>query len=355
MTLTTQPTSTLVRPQRPALRSLVTGRTFVIAILAATFCPLAAAAVTHVIPASTRLGFGTLFTILSTVAGTHVFSTAYLLFDPREHAGVVRPTITLVAVPAVLLAANFFALLAAPLWLTMMFMLVYIHYGMWHFGRQNLGVLAFVARLSLKRPMSRFERRTIMAGVFAGMCAAYTIFAPALLLIPKAFPFDVSSVDEFFRVGWYVGAAIEAVLVPVVLLHVANHRDAYEPYTLATYLAGVFFFLPVFVSSDPLLSLATWMTAHGLQYLVFLSFHAAGKSRPVIPTLFLVGMAAAGYAIWQFSARLQSVDDMVTIKLAVSVVTGLTLVHYWVDQFLWKFNSVERRAWLARNYAFLMD
>jgi len=328
-------------------------------VLAATLLPLMVAfamqiaPIVSVAPQFYSTSLSTALVIMGTLSASHVCSTAYLLFNPSEYEGIRSPLLVLIAIPGFLLVTTFAMLMAAPLWATMIFMLVYIHYGMWHFGRQNLGVLSFVSRISLNRPMQPFERITIMAGVIAGMFAAYSLFAPALMLNQKVFPFDLSEVNEPFSRLWYLGAVIMAGLVPTSLCYAYVKRTEFDSYTLVTYLAAVFFYLPIFVSRNPLYMLTVWTVAHGLQYIVFLGFHAVGKPRPLLSVAYLVTSVFAGFVIWRLCGRVQAAGDVDATKAAVATLSAITLVHYWVDQFLWKFNTPARRAWLVRNYAFL--
>jgi hypothetical protein len=346
---------------------LRTGTAFRLSIIAATILPLGVALGIFLLsqlhayaprPIADLLRFGSVtaqgaFVVMGTLSAAHVMSTSYLLFNPNEYRGVWRPGVSLIGIPAILFCATFLVLLALPLWAVLAYMLAYLHFGMLHFGRQNLGVLSFVSRIALRRPMTPFERRTIMAGVIAGMLATYSIFAPALGLSPKAFPFDVSHIAPIFSFFWYVGAAINIVLVPVALLYAFAHRRDYDWSTLTAWLASVFFFLPMFLTSNPLFALGAWTVAHGLQYVVFLFFHAAGKRRPMMPMIFLGAAVIAGMVIWKLSAIAQQSDATGAIKVAVATITGITVVHYWVDQFLWKFSTADRRKWFSDNYAFL--
>ncbi len=213
------------------LRSkILSANSFRLSVLAATMLPifialgLQASPLMRVFPSIVSALYSSsltaVFTIMGTISAAHVCSTAYLLFNPKEYIGVKNARLVLVLLPIGLLTATFIVLLVTPLWAAMIFMLIYIHYGMWHFGRQNLGVLSFVSRISRAKPMSDFERKTIMAGVLAGMSAAYSLFAPALMLNQKAFPFDVTDINSFFSSLWYIGAAINVILVPLTLWYV---------------------------------------------------------------------------------------------------------------------------------------
>lgn len=360
----------MTAPTRNEVWAPLTGGTaFRIGVIGATLLPLSLALGSFLFaliashaPRSLAylFGFGSVtaaqvFAVMGTLSAAHVMSTSYLLFNPNEYRGVWRPGLSLIGIPLVLFGATFLVLLASPLWTVLAYMLLYLHFGMLHFGRQNLGVLSFVSRIALRRAMTPFERRTIMAGVIAGIFATYSIFAPALGLNQKAFPFDLTRIQPVFSSLWYVGAAINVVLVPVTLAYAVRHRCEYDWSTLTVWLASVFFFLPMFLTNTPLFALGAWTMAHGLQYVVFLFFHAAGKSRPLVSIIFLGAAIVAGILIWKLSAIAQASDATTVIKVAVATITAITLVHYWVDQFLWKFSAPERRKWLVENYSFLFQ
>jgi hypothetical protein len=341
--------------ERPGILPMTTGTWFRAAIIGATVVPFAVAIALAGQPPFGSSGLSAVLVLLGWLSTAHVMSTAYILFNPADHIGVRSPHLTLLAVPLLLLGATFTVLVALPLWAAMAFMLVYIHYGMWHFGRQNIGVLTFVSRISVARPVNRFERTTIMLQVVAGMFAAYAVFAPGLMLNPRVYPFDLSLFDPVLRLGWYVGLAINVVLVPAVVWHIVRNRQEYDAPTAVIYMAAAFFYLPIFLTKNSLIALTTWTIAHGLQYLVILAFHAASRPRPWLSFGALTAAVAGGYLIWRLSGEIQGGDDVLAVKLGISVITALTLVHYWVDQFLWKFNTPERRAWLAEHYAFLFQ
>jgi hypothetical protein len=331
------------------------GARFRAAIIAATVVPFAVAIALAAQPPFGSRGLNSVLVILGWLSTAHVVSTAYILFNPADHVGVKSPRLTLLAIPLLLVGATLTVLLALPTSAAMAFMLVYIHYGMWHFGRQNIGVLTFVSRISLGRSVNPFERATIMLQVAAGMFAAYAVFAPGLMLNPKVYPFDLSLLDPVLGLGWHVGLAINIVLVPTVAWRLIRDWRDYDAPTTVVYLAAAFFYLPIFVTRNPLIALAAWTIAHGLQYLVILAFHAASRPRPLVSFAALAATVAGGYGIWWLSGQVQGGDDVLAVKIAVAVITALTLVHYWVDQFLWKFNTPERRAWLAEHYAFLFQ
>jgi hypothetical protein len=324
------------------------GRVFQYSLLTVTLLPITLALLprsSDVVVVSTAIGL---------IAGTHVFSTLYLYLTPDVFEGVRNWRWTVIAAPIALMAAVFLFLLAMPTWTLVLFMLIYIHFGIVHFGRQNLGVLTFSVRIGSQRPMDLFERRTIMAGVIAGMCAAYTAFAPALMLHPGYFPIDPTPVAPYFLKLWYLGAAIYVVLIPLAVYHAFKERSNYDAPSLVLYLTSVMFFVPLFLTADPLIAVSSWAAAHGLQYLIFLAVHAGSRTRAtiagLIPVATLIVVAYVGYLLWNTYPQW---GNEALARIGAAAVVAINLAHYWVDMFLWKFQTPERRKWLLEHYAFL--
>src|SRR5262249_39122560 len=162
------------------------GRVFQLSLVLATLIPFAIVTLPRAVAPLA------IAAALSLLGGTHVMATAYLYATPNAFYGVPHWQWTVVIGPLALMAAVFGALMSLPPWALGAFMLVYVHFAIWHFGRQNLGVVTFSARIGTKRSMTQAERWSIMAGVVAGMCAAYTTFAPAMMLHPAFFQVDAT-------------------------------------------------------------------------------------------------------------------------------------------------------------------
>lgn len=343
------------------LAPLLTGRSFLLFMALATLGPALLASMHLAMPGRVGLAGSNVLRVLELLAAPHVFTTLYLLVDARELVGVPRPLLTLLVIPALLMAATAAVLVASPLWMVTGFMLFYTFFGMWHFGRQNFGVVAFATRISYRRPMGRFERHALNAGNIAGLLAGYHIFAPVMFTLnPQTWPLDLSEIDPVFSLLRYGGLAIYAVLIPFSLYYLIANWRRHEPFALVIFLGCVFFFLPTYLSTDPLLVLVAWAVAHGLQYVLILGLHAAGRAtgRPergvsARPLLLFALVVIGGVLLWRFSGRIQLDGDDTEIRLAVSFVVAITLAHYWVERYLWKFSSPERRAWLEQSFRFL--
>lgn len=134
------------------------------------------------------------------------------------------------------------------------------------------------------------------------------------------------------------------------------------------YLFGIAIFLSVtflftmYLSRDYTLGFLSFAAAHGLQYLVFLFAHSIGRGREafarrqfslavVAAPVTLLLVMGAGRLIWSGAFADQS---SATLPFAVSVVLSLTLVHFWVDQFLWRMKNKERADWMKSRFGHVL-
>jgi hypothetical protein len=298
--------------------------------------------------------------IFQLLAAPHVAATLYLFLERRDYAGIARPGLVLLAIPTALLVVTALVLILAPMPVVLGYVMLSVAFTIWHFGRQNFGLVSFANRIAGRRAGSRIERATLNLGLAAGVLGAYRAFAPqSFLLDPETWPLDVSQVDPVLSRLWYGGAVIHLVVVPITLVHIVRHWTPGSRLALTLYGSSVFFFLPMYLSRDPLFTLGTWAFAHGLQYLVVLAFHVAGRaqSRRGLGVLkswlkFLLPLAA-GVVVWEVCGHLQLDDDDMTVKAAVATLSGLTIMHYWVERYLWRFSNPERRAWMTESFSFL--
>jgi hypothetical protein len=344
---------------QPGLKRIPVRTWFLAMLAAATLGPLAIAFVHVQSDGALHRCASSTFRLMNILAAPHVVTTIYLLVDRRQLEGVERPALTMGVVPAALMLTCLAVLMAAPLWLVAAFMLAFVFYSTWHFGRQNVGIAAFAARVGCNRPLEREERLVLNLGVVAGLLVSYRAFAPALMLPSELWPLDLAFAEPLLSRLWYLGVALYALLIPLVLVRVLMRRRRSPFWTLTIYLGCVFFFLPAYLSDNALFLVTSWTVAHGLQYLVMLAFHAgaAGRAqqglRTFRPALTFGLSLVAGVGLWLLADRMAGVADAIMAKAMFAIIIALTLAHYWIDQYLWRFRTPARRAWLTRSFPFL--
>jgi hypothetical protein len=324
-----------------------------------------------------------LIAIWGLTSDSHVFATGYLYLRPRNFAGIRHRWTLLYLAPAAIVAATFWAITTLPAVHLKWVMIVYAHYALFHFARQNIGVLSFVTLTSTRRPLHRDEKLILNGVAICGMFGALKLYAPNLLLNPQHFSFDLSGIAPAIDLLYIAGIASYTALFAFAVRHFFVHRQAYDGYSATIFWLCVGWYIPIYVAlGHPLLSIASFTTAHGLQYLVLLCFHAYRRSTlrvtrcaerggfpngrigwyALLPWLALAAAALAGvlllrYPEFPFAGFAQLIQRELgasgLAKAGAGLVSGLTLAHFWVDQFIWRSRSPERRGWLIENYPFL--
>lgn len=309
-------------------------------------------------------------TLLAGIGAAHVFSTTYLFSDPAIRTFCRTEKYALIAVPLLAVVVSVAALTIAPVGLAFLFVLFFVHYQTYHYGQQNLGVCSFSSIGTRRRGLSKFERTTIRLGVLCGVLGTYKILAPDFLLDRKIFPFNVALTEGPFEYAYWVGAALYAAIITAAAGHALLHLRA-NPRLATLYVCSVGFFLPMYLAENFLVAFLSFATAHGLQYLIFLAFHGAA-TRAVKPVA--AGLSLFAFIVWLGTWIWTNIGHVVnksswTIghytnfwiggemnwRIAVGLIFGMTLAHFWFDQNLWKLRNPERRAWLLEKYPFLTN
>jgi len=358
---------------------VLTGRRFILALIVVSILPYAVYLLSFSLQSFSfpNVSIVSLGVILAVISGTHVFSTVYLLANKNELYGVDHIGIKIVVIPALLISLCFIAHFFFNVIQLAMFLGLYALYGIYHFGRQNLGVHAFSCQIMIQRPMSGIEKKTIIAGIFSGIVYQFVKGAPALA---ESFEVDIDAYQTILKMLSGLVAVSFIAITYYVQREIRVFRRNYNKQTIITYLIGVYFFLPTFSAE---LFAGAYSVAHGLQYLLFMIYHAVGRSQDILetnldgsnrqnrsatvfavmaPILFLAAVIGCAYLIWDVSAEIQagtfSYLDFIgenesMVKGAMALVAGLTLAHFWIDQKIWRFSSSERRQWLFNHYRFL--
>jgi hypothetical protein len=313
---------------------------------------------------------------ITLLALIHVPMTGYLLFDPEVRAKMYQRPLMLIGVPVLLIAASVFGFTylgqlmpEGQNWPLVYLLCVMTVWQTWHFGKQNLGVYAFMRIAQSAGSTPKIDRHMIVAGAALGALTGvltmnyYTIYAPKSDL-----GFLSAYNDQFRAVGQVIQYALAAASVGYVVLR-------YKSFTIGTaliFLMSANFFLPFYLTGSALAFsnvFACSALGHGAQYCVFLAFHAggyrskaAGGRRWVMPAIFL-GCAAITAELFHLhwalpdmwvgttAARLVGYGSGSAVSLGL--VIGVTLVHFWLDSFLWRFKEPGARNWMLRRYAFL--
>ena len=364
---------------------------FALTLMLGTTIPFVVVALQHILPGFVVVSVQEVIFFLG---GIHVPLTAYLFFDPKIRTFMRHRPVALIVGPILIFAICFFVFLsswqsraAGEAWPVVYFMLGVLAWNNWHFGKQNVGVYSFF-RLAQSQPgVVSLERKLIVCGAVLGAVGIFAANDGGYLTnfintYAKNDSFSLlrsvaDNVSSFARIGQYA-------LLAFVVGYLAVNWRRYTWKTATMFFMCANFFFPIYVAMDmPVLTavFACSMLSHGVQYCVFLGFHAGhyredsnergvpdpkGRTGSIVMCVVLVVLAAFigenflynkfipkdffSTVVTQAAGR----GDVVT-PVAESFMIGILLTHFWLDSFFWRFKSPEPRQWMSKRYAFLIN
>ncbi len=332
-------------------------RWFILGLLLTTWVPLALfLAFGQMTSFSTGVGsIRAIFLFLSTA---HVPATLFFYTD-SEFSGIVRShraryiyfPLALMLVTGVLVAFADATTLA----------LVFLTFWGWqafHYGRQNIGVYAFVSIAEKQKPASRLEKIAIDAGTICGILGTFKILglniAPAYLHGP---------LDLFYKAG-LVGMILVAVFS--LLVYFRNFKETTLLKSIF-FFTLVFFFLPIWLSNNINVTFFSYAIAHGLQYLTFMSVVSI-NSKPDGASAFpyrsvgkfLLFLLLVGFFFYRaedlkaFETVRSSSVLLHSVNFLVGAILGATMAHFVIDAGAWRLSRVAQRAYMSRRFGFLL-
>jgi hypothetical protein len=234
-------------------------------------------------------------------------------------------------------------------------------YQAWHFGAQNMGMASFISLSERSRPLMSEEKLAIKLGTVTGMLGVLRAMSPGYMIGANYVPVGPGAI-HLIEIGYDLGRAAAVLLTGVALWFAARvWRENHLMAASAIFLSVTFLF-PMYLTHDYLLGFLSFATAHGLQYLIFLATHSMNpdrrsivKLRPpfrvILAPTALVGVAFLGHTIWRDAPKVRAADFP---SIGIAIVLSLTLVHFWLDQFLWRMKSKERAGWIRSRYGYVL-
>lgn len=321
-----------------------------------------------------------LTSLINALSTAHVPMTMYLFTDNDIRSKCRKEWIQNLLIPLSLVTVSIFIFLGAPLYLVMIFILVFVHYQIWHFGSQNVGVYSFCTKASQNRPITLAERRTIKLSTLGGMMGMIPTFHPLNFNLDRSiFPFDYGEMLMLPIVLYYLGIILTICSISYALYLIIKTRLYVSPINCLIFLASALFFVPVFILNDFFTTFFIYGTAHGLQYILILGFHSVSnlqnsKVKPNHITLFLILspififiMACILLSIiWSnlyffipeverfiSSFTTYIISEERSVRIIMGVLYGVTLAHFWFDQNLWRLRQPQTANWIKFRYSFL--
>jgi len=229
-----------------------------------------------------------------------------------------------------------------------------------HYGRQNVGVYAFVSIAEKGRPASKLEKLAIDAGTVCGILGTFKILG--WIISPG---YLHGTLDLLFQLGKFGFLVVAAFSLGVYL---KNFRETTLLKTVF-YFSLVFFFLPIWLSDSINFTFLSYAIAHGLQYIVFMSVVSLNARSDAVAdrfpfrsvAMFLLFLFIVGFVFYRaedlraFDVVRNSPALTRSVDFLVGAILGATMAHFVIDAGAWRLSKVAQRAYMSKRFGFLLN
>jgi hypothetical protein len=318
---------------------------FLALVSLATLFPFAALPYAqHVIP-GTQTAQSLVVALIFVGANFHVAATGWFYTDATMRSHFRARPLRYLVVPGLLIAGSAALFQFGPPVLRAYLLAAFFCWQLWHYQKQNVGLLSFVAAGTDGVSLSIWERRTLMLAAVAGILGFFSIAKIGLSGLAP----------ELARLH-QVGAAVY-LLVPVALGVAVAKNPALRTnrLRLAFLVLGSLFFLPTFLFSDALSATLSYAVAHGLQYLVFMGVVSVGRRNPIASVITLLGMATVGTFALNAAILAPDISDFAWGFAAYGAFLGVVMAHFVLDAGIWRLREPFQRGYMREKFYFVFE
>jgi hypothetical protein len=219
--------------------------------------------------------------------------------------------------------------------------------NLWHHAKQNWGVLSLIGR----------SRGADVSYMRVPLVYGWPFFIVAIALyMPEVSKFTGA---EVLRSMAYLLAAAYIGWCAMILWNNRSHATG-DRLAFVFSVALVLYFIPLVALFGKPYALLVTFGAHAMQYyflvLISLSLRTRTSYRTVVGgfSFALVIVALATYAAYQAIGVYgpPALWESLWVRLVVGFVTGINLMHFWLDAFIWRFSDRETRVLHGEAFAF---
>jgi len=282
-----------------------------------------------------------LFSIIAFLGGTHVWITLAYYFDKRWLAKFMQDPLIFLISPLAILAGSTLILIFAPIPIGAGFVYAAAVVNLWHHGKQNWGILSLIGK----------NRGIDVRSVRVPIVHAWPFFVLPLVLF---FPHLTSTVDAgILRILAYGSVTIYIVFAGWAVIPSLPDLWRRDTIIFMFTVAILAYFLPLALLFGKPYALLFFGGAHALQYYLLVLASISLRSRQtlapgsvvkalLVGLILIAGATALGASISQNWGD-PKLWDSVLVRAVVGLTTGVSLVHFWIDAFIWKFSVKEVR------------
>jgi len=283
------------------------------------------------------------FSLLLIMSTMHVALTGFFFADREYRTFMGKNRTYFFGLPLVLIAAcgtvtHFLGTIGEA------HIFIFYHaWLLWHYGRQNIGVLSFVSNISNGLKVTATERHILNGAALGGLLGAYgvvsqferTIFAPYELNIVQ------------------LGTVIYSLSVCGGVANFIWLTAKRQPISRRLFsLMLPLFFAPTFFFDDYLRATMSYAIAHACQYFLFMYYLASGDQKNGrTSVLVLVAVAILGWVLIWLTRESALWGQLSGFMPGVAL--ALIMWHFIIDAGVWKLRDPWQRNQIRKRFTFL--
>jgi hypothetical protein len=296
----------------------------------------------HVVPETTSALF--IVTALNFLgANFHVATTGWFYTDPVMRSHFRSQPVRYLIVPCLLVVGSAAAFCILHPSLSVYLLIPFLCWQLWHYQKQNVGLLSFIAAGTDGVPLSIWERRTLALAALGGILGFFQLFDIGL-----------PSLSSEFALLHRMGAVIFWLLPIAFCLSVIKNPALQTNWLrFAFFLFGTLFFLPLFVFSDSISATLAYALGHGLQYLVFMGFVCVGKKNAIASLTSLLALAVVGNFMLNTAMLAPNWLEAPYGRTLYGAFVGAVMAHFVVDAGVWRLREAFQRNYMRGKFYFI--
>jgi hypothetical protein len=329
----------------PTRKHATAWRAFVVLISIATVSPILVVPYARNVMSDTDAALGIIVALNFLGANFHVASTGWFYTDPEMRRYLRAHFSRYVLLPALLIATSAAVFQFGDKPTRSCLLAVFFSWQLWHYQKQNVGVLSFIAAGTGSGPLSVWERRTLAAAAAAGILGFFSLTRIGLDDFAPQF-------EQLHQLGLVV-----YLLVPILLGIAVMKTPALRASRLRLgYLVlGGLFFLPTYLFDDPMAATLGYAIAHGLQYLVFMGVVSISRQAPVASLLRLVGLSTLGAILLNAAVQAPDVSTSPYAFAIYGAFIGAVMAHFVIDAGIWRLREPFQRGYMRKRFFFVFS
>jgi hypothetical protein len=329
----------------PARNHARTWHAFLAAVFLASLLPFVALPFAqHVLPDKDS-GLEIVAALTFVGANFHVAASAWFYTDQSLHSHFRGNPLRYLLAPALLIAASAAAFQFAPPLLRGGLLVPFFGWQLWHYQKQNFGLLSFIAAGTDGLPVSVWERRTFALSAAAGIAGFFHLYGVGL----PQFSAEFALLHQLGKAVYGLAAIAFCV---ALARNEALRRNGLR---LACFTFGTLFFLPTFLFGDWISATLSYAVAHGLQYMVFMAVVALGRPNPVASLAMLLGLATLGALALNAAILAPGWSDLDYGYALYGAFVGVTMSHFVLDAGLWRLREPFQRRYMRQKFHFVFN